>query len=435
LIVRRCKEDNFLSLVNDVEALVEAQDRVIRRLTVAGRRDAGDSKVDTSIAVRTNISQVRSLAILEGSNWIPTLNFKHIRVCVLLFYWHEMRFDLTCINQLSTLRYLEVGAYVAMPGQIRGLRYLETLDLSRLTFDSIPREIIDVPRLSHLVIPPFSVWNMTGKMKSLCTFHGFVAPHDSSESIVALGELTALSDLQFYLTERWALLEKKTECVAALSNSLEKLCNLKRLVMSMYEAPEGIAWCADELSSLSPAFRKLEHLRMSGCRFSRVPKWIGHLQKLRVLDLGAKQIFQEDVAIIGRGSSSLIWLSLQITSIPTERIVIGGSTGFPLVKVFDFDCDGISYLTFEEGAMPELRELRLAIDTDKWDKAAPGGLQHLPSLEKIQACWSTYNRHTHYNATEHKEKRRAITAVFQEASGALLTRPDFTFYPFRCRIR
>jgi hypothetical protein len=122
---------------------------------------------------------------------------------------------------------------------------------------------------------------------------------------------------------------------------------------------------------------------MVGCRFSRVPKWIGHLQKLRTLHLGAKQIFQEDVAIIERGSSSLIQLGLQITSIPTERIVIGGSTGFPLVKLFDFDCDGISHLTFEEGAMPELRELSLAFDADKWDKAAPGGLQHLPI--KMQA--------------------------------------------------
>jgi hypothetical protein len=83
LIVRRCKEDNFLSLVNDVEALKEAQDMVIRRLTVASTRGEGYSKVDTSIVVRSNISQVRSLSILGESNWIPPLKFKYIRVFIL----------------------------------------------------------------------------------------------------------------------------------------------------------------------------------------------------------------------------------------------------------------------------------------------------------------------------------------------------------------
>ena len=36
LIVRRCKEDNFLSLVDDPQAVVEVQDKVIRRLNVVG---------------------------------------------------------------------------------------------------------------------------------------------------------------------------------------------------------------------------------------------------------------------------------------------------------------------------------------------------------------------------------------------------------------
>jgi hypothetical protein len=239
LIVRRCEEDNFLSLVNDVEAVVEAQDRVIRRLTVASPRDVGNSKVDTSIV--RNISQVRSLSI--ESNWIPPLKFEFIRVFILRIpYRPERKVDLTCINQLAMLRYLEVDACnVTMPGQIRGLQYLETLDLSRVRFIPaegsciIPTEIIDVPRLSHLLMPADNkMWYMTGKMKSLRTLHDFRVPPDSLESIVGLGELTALSDLEFYFPRRWALPEKKTECMAALSNSLEKLCNLKRLLCVYY---------------------------------------------------------------------------------------------------------------------------------------------------------------------------------------------------------
>ncbi|XP_039817291.1 disease resistance protein RGA5-like [Panicum virgatum] len=204
--------------------------------------------------------------------------------------------------------------------------------------------------------------------------------------------------------------------MTALSTSLDKLGNLKQLRVDSFE---HVALQADALSSLSPPFRNLELLDLQyGCTFSRVPRWMGHLHNLRELFIGVKQVLQEDVAFIGTWMPSLI-LSLRIPGVLTERIVIGGSTGFPVLRWFLFDCDGVSFLTFEAGAMPALRELELALDADQWDKAAPAGLQHLPSLETI-TTWREC-----YTSKQKAAGSALIMSVFQEAADTLPTRPKF----------
>jgi len=151
--------------------------------------------------------------------------------------------------------------------------------------------------------------------------------------------------------------------MTALSTSLDKLGNLKQLRVDSFE---HVALQADALSSLSPPFRNLELLDLQyGCTFSRVPRWMGHLHNLRELFIGAKQVLQEDVAFIGTWMPSLILLSLRIPGVLTERIVIGGSTGFPVLRWFNFDCDATSFLKFEAGAMPALRKLELVLDARK----------------------------------------------------------------------
>jgi len=213
----------------------------------------------------------------------------------------------------------------------------------------------------------------------------------------------------------------KAAWMTALSTSLDKLGNLKQLRVPVGQEP--VALRADALSSLSPPFRNLELLDLKyGCTFSQVPRWIGHLHSLRELYIGAKRVLEEDVALIGTRLPSLIRLSLRIPGVPTERIVIGGSTGFPVLQRFGFDCDGMSFLAFEAGAMPALRELELVLDADQWDKAAPAGLHHLLSLEKI-TTWR--------ECSESEGKRQRLTAtgvirsVFQEAADTLPTRPEF----------
>ena len=140
-----------------------------------------------------------------------------------------------------------------------------------------------------------------------------------------------------------------------------------------------------------------------------------------------KQLLREDVVLIGTRLPSLAQLGLRVAGVPLGRIVIGGSTGFPSLKRFVFDCDWVSSLRFEAGAMCELRELHLVFDADEWDMAAPGGLQHLPSLEKIRAIRAHYGGDSlkyMYNTGE--EVAALIRGVFEEAVDAVPTRPDFT---------
>jgi len=108
LIVRRCKEDNFLSLVDDPQAVVEVKDKVIRRLNVVGLRAKEDDKVAMAIAIATKLAQIRSLSIMGQSTWVPSLlELKFVRVLsidVIISNSADMAVDLTIINQLSQLR-------------------------------------------------------------------------------------------------------------------------------------------------------------------------------------------------------------------------------------------------------------------------------------------------------------------------------------------
>jgi hypothetical protein len=86
LILKRCKEDNFLHLVNDPKAMAQVKDQGIRRLIVVGLRDVKD---DTKLTISTsqNLSQIRSLTISENSNWKPPLlDLKFLRVLSLQRY-------------------------------------------------------------------------------------------------------------------------------------------------------------------------------------------------------------------------------------------------------------------------------------------------------------------------------------------------------------
>ncbi|KAL6857111.1 hypothetical protein ACP4OV_018493 [Aristida adscensionis] len=98
------------------------------------------------------------------------------------------------------------------------------------------------------------------------------------------------------------------------------------------------------------------------------------------LKLGVKKIVQEDVDMIGTRLPSLVRLCLRIPAFQADRVMIAGSTGFRLLKFFGLDCDGMSWLTFEAGAMPKLEELELWLDPAKLTRCGgtwwtPGPLQ------------------------------------------------------------
>ncbi|TVU11418.1 hypothetical protein EJB05_45004, partial [Eragrostis curvula] len=320
-----------------------------------------------SLATTSLLSQVRSLNIF-GNCGIPKLSdFKFMRLLFVEVGDLNTAIDLTGINRLSQLRYLKVQgssreAVVLLPAEIRGLRFLETLDLSGIVNSCGLRELVDVPRLSHVSAPWFEGWGLPDGIGK------------TGESPFAL-------------------------------------------------------YCGDAIlgSSFSPTFVNIERLYLGMLILSSVPRWIGHLCCLRDLALVAKQIHQEDFNIIGTRLTSLVRLRLRIVHVPTERIVIEGSTGFKVLKLFVFDCDGLSRLTFEAGAMPDLWELKLTLNPYEWDKTTPIGLQHLPSLKIIDVSKTKF--HDKLIFQDDDEDIDMIRRVFQEAADALPARPALHVSP------
>lgn len=444
MILRRCKEDNFISVIHDPQEAIQVQDK-IRRLTI----DLNGAEADTrAMTITRQVSQVRSLAIFGGSRWIPPLlEFKFLRVLFLEFFLREMIIDLTGINQLPQLRFLKVECKeclldgdipsqlsIMLPGQIQRLKYLETLELPWVSECSIPSisGIVELPRLAHLVLRQHKGGLPDGirKAKSLHTLHGFNLPMSSLENINGLGELTSLTDLSLHCGKEHP---KSTTLgwMTALSCSLEKLSNLKGLSVRS----NSLSCCADAMSSwFHPPFLNLEKLDLLDWTFSKVPRWTGHLHSLRELALGAKQILQEDVSMVGTRLPFLVHLSLRIVpGIPAKErgIIVAGTTGFRALRFFCFDSSKMSNLAFEAGAMPQLRRLLLGLDPLEWDEATPIGLDHLSRLEEIRVL-TTASSPAAGGSKSMKDKPVLVKDVFQSAANALSSRPSFIMLP---RIR
>ncbi|CAO2200285.1 unnamed protein product [Urochloa humidicola] len=384
LILRRCAEDNFITLFHDGREVAESSRYTnIRRLSVYWRR-LEDCRIPITLSSR--LSHLRCLTMFGTSECIPPWSeFKFLRVLYIEISRPGIRLVLTDISELFLLRSLKVflnGYYqtsIVLPDKIRTLRYLEGLELPLNSNYNIPSDVGDLPCLSHLYVPSSSsaLPEGIGKAKSLRTIRGFCLLESSSQSIEGLGQHTNMEELRIGAKGRYP----KTESwMTALSSSLGKLGNLRELVVSCHD----VNFCADAMSSCTPS-RKLEGVNLYHWTFSRVPQWMGGLRNLSELLLGVMQIQQEDVDMMGTGLKSLVYLSLRIPGVTAARIVISGSTGFSVLKSLSLDWDGISSLAFEAGAMPKLETLSLVFtpQSQERDVAIPAGLQHLSSLYAI----------------------------------------------------
>ncbi|XP_062195693.1 disease resistance protein RGA5-like [Phragmites australis] len=425
LIRSKCEEYNFVSVVHGLQAMGKVQDNV-RRLSVdlSGGEDATMPEPATG-----HLSKVRSLAISRGSKWKPPLvEFKFLRVLFLQLSFPEQETarDLTAISQLSHVKYLKIeGMYngyedsVMLPAKISGLRQLQTLEIIDIPVSNIPSDIVDLPCLSHLDLTSHEnpcLPDGIGKMKWLRTLSCLSLRKSTPENIKGISELTNLAELNLNCKREESGCVPTATWMAALSSSLEKLSNLKCLLLWSSRN----AFCADAMSSFSPPFRNIEKLYLRALTLPRVPRWISDLRSLRALDLGVKEITCEDVVGIIGTLPVLARLHLRIPGVPAERIVIG-STVFTVLKWFGFDCDGASCITFEAGAMPNLRNFLLRINPREWDNATPVGLEHLSSLKEIYVVSVLSGNRDSISEADPEP----LLKVFQEAADALPSRPAF----------
>uniref|UniRef100_A0A0D9X0L4 NB-ARC domain-containing protein n=1 Tax=Leersia perrieri TaxID=77586 RepID=A0A0D9X0L4_9ORYZ len=398
LILHKSREDNFITVVDDMQQLAEQQDK-IRRLSVnlvGARDDIGAGSVQ--------LTQTRTVAIFGiMSQLLPSLaEFKHLRVLIIEDGSKgEFRLTLLDLNgichlfQLRCLRIKSRNHRAVLPSKIGGLHQLETFAIDAtiepsegLICPTLPSDIVHMNRLLHLIVPETIIFpSGFGNMKSLRTLHCFNL-ENSVDNFKGLRELTNLTNLQIKY-ERAGFFttlsndDKAARCREVLLTCLEKLCNLKRLVVHVSSSRDA---CLD-MSNLVPAsFHCLQIFHVfDGTWFSRVPHWIGQLHSLYDLVLHVKEVLEGDVGIIAQ-LPSLVHVRLNIQGRPKEKMVFG--SGFPILKFFEVSCSRIPYLVFEAGAMPKLERLHLCfklMGCDRYSGAAPSGIEHLLSLKEISA--------------------------------------------------
>ncbi|CAN6352240.1 unnamed protein product [Urochloa humidicola] len=231
-------------------------------------------------------------------------------------------------------------------------------------------------------------------MTSLRTLGYFDLSRNSLENVQSLSMLTNLRDLQ--LTCSTVQPENLNSKLQLLLNSiLGRLSSLKSLTLvprassyakSINEADATGMAISGGFSSLSSAPALLQSLEVSPriCIFLNTPKWFGQLCKLCVLKFGIRKIDKDGLDVL-RGLPDLAVLSVYVQTKPAERIVIG-KIGFLVIKYFKFKCCD-PWLEFDEGAMPNLRKLKLAFNECNADQKSttPVGIKYLSELKEVSA--------------------------------------------------
>ncbi|KAF8655760.1 hypothetical protein HU200_060919 [Digitaria exilis] len=384
LILQKSREENFITVVDDIQDMAGHQDK-IRRLSINL-----DGAINNTVARSVQLSQTRTLARYGPSwHWLPLKLFKHLRVLVFEFSgWNrsEPLLDITGICHLFQLVFLKIfarGFRLVLPSRIGDLQQLEVFDITAEIFSSkgikshiLPSDIVTLSRLFHLRVP----WDMIlpegiGNMKSLRSLYGFDLGN-SLDNIKAPRELTNLTDLQIVKRHDYTSDEISREVFHALEN----LCNLKHLRFNRAHFDASV----DEWSSVPVSFIYLHSLHVRFLFFG-VPEWIGQLHRLYDLTLTFREVSEDDVGLLAR-LPSLTHLDLCIEGTPKHTIVIRGGSGlFPVLKHFKVSCSGIPHLNFESGAMPKVEKLKLNFNAQGWDRygAAPAGVEHLSGLQEI----------------------------------------------------
>ncbi|XP_062201837.1 disease resistance protein RGA5-like isoform X2 [Phragmites australis] len=365
LILHKSREENFISVIDDIQDMTGQHDK-IRRLSLHL-----DGAIDDKVVRSVQLSQTRTLAIFGTSSDLPPfVPFNHLRVLrieISVGSGNSALLDFNALCHLFQLRYLKIsgdGHTIRLSSNIGGLLQLETLQLEGVRLEEFPSDFVHMSRLLHLIVP---VWTKLpdgiGNMKSLRTLHCFDLGMNSQDNIKGLGELTNLTDLRIsyniveYISDG-ELAERRRE---VLRTCLEKLCNLKYLEIK-FEGRRNL----DVSISVPAVFCRLQRFICFDCWFSRVPEWIGQLHSLHQLVLKVEEVLEDDVEMLAK-LPSLTHLYLPILRAPKDKIIIRGS-GFPVLKHFRVGCCRISCLTFEAGAMAKLEMLQLDVNAQGWDR-------------------------------------------------------------------
>ncbi|KAL5203815.1 hypothetical protein ABZP36_008686 [Zizania latifolia] len=169
-----------------------------------------------------------------------------------------------------------------------------------------------------------------------------------------------------------------------LLSTIQKLRKLESLTIHC-----GLGCSMQFLGSLEDPPMRLRKLKVTAGRFVSVPQWIGRLKQLAFLQITICRLEPADVNILAN-LKKLQLLVLGLEFIPEKDIVIECDV-FEELQRFCLDCP-VPWLTFKQGAMPNLHRLQLKICSGPANQESdvPSGLTNLRSITEVVICYSKW---------------------------------------------
>ncbi|KAM3299326.1 hypothetical protein ACQJBY_040693 [Aegilops geniculata] len=409
-------DKNFVVTVDYFQSTLALPDNV-RRLSVqfSGVKSA-------YIPENIITTQVRSFIFWGFFKCVPCFTDCRLLRVLILHIWADRdkkSFDLTTVGKLFQLKYLKIecNITVKLPGKIRRLQYLETLQVdARLS--AVPSDIILLQSMLYLSLPseadlPSGIRGMT----SLRTLGYFDLCNNPADNVMDLGDLINLRDL--HLTCAKLHTDNLDNNIVWLGLILCKLTSLKCVTL----AP-AVSYHVNTLNDAGASgmrirfdgFPPVRHLTLQRfelsrhcCIFSRLPVWIRDLVNLCILKIaiGCLSCIHIDVL---KGLPALTALTLYIQAAPKEKIIIDKG-GFHVLTYFKFMCaapcmsfvpgvldtpfmsraaglssrPGVPWLSFEQGAMPNVQKVKLGFNSNEWrsDTFETVGFCNLAGLTEV----------------------------------------------------
>jgi hypothetical protein len=155
LILHKSREDNFITVIDDIPDLTR-QPAKIRRLSLYL-----DGAIDETVGRSFQLSQTRMLARFGTSLYLPPiLQFKHLRVLTIEISSGPDSSELLDLNgichlfELGFLKIIARGRHVVLPSKIGCLQQLRTFEIdaavsSKRRSLQLPSDIVHLSRLWH----------------------------------------------------------------------------------------------------------------------------------------------------------------------------------------------------------------------------------------------------------------------------------------------
>ncbi|XP_037480996.1 disease resistance protein RGA5-like [Triticum dicoccoides] len=362
-------EENFCTLTSNQSRL----DYKVRRLSLFANKDP-------SCIAQLDLSHARSLgASGHLGQLISSVKSNALRVLDVQDCSELGNHHVKDIGRNPLLRYLNISGtdVTELPIQIGDMGFLETLDASFTELVEMPGSITRLRQLQRLFVSdetklPDEIGNMC--LQELGDINAF------SQSVNFLNELGKLMDLRklsiIWDTNGILRFGKRSYKEKKLVSSLCKLdqVSLRTLCVTFYlREKDGFIG-----HPFLPALNSIREVYLRRGRMCWINKWLLSLANLEKLHIsGGDEIEQDDLRTVG---SIPTLVEFKLYSGCLGPIII--SSGFEQLERLELKFS-FSQLTFEVGAMPNLKKLDLHVYLSKFKSAGAGfdfGIQHLSSL-------------------------------------------------------